>query len=303
MFNDGYLKQVDLLIQCLPDIQKQTCFAIKGGTAINLFVRDMPRLSVDIDLTYLPLSSREEAFADISAAMAEMTRDLKRSIPDCSIQPICAQGIVTKLVVATAEARIKIEPNTILRGCVDGVSTRELCATAQDRFERFTTAHVLSTADLYAGKICAALDRQHPRDLYDVYQLLQNEGLTPDIRRAFVVYLASHGRPMYELLRPNFKDIAHVYAEEFAGMAREEVPLEMLLYTREEIGRLIRAALSFEERQFLLSMKRGDPDWHCLGVKRLSEFPALQWKLRNIRQMKPGKRAEAFDNLRATLEQ
>lgn len=128
---------------------------------------------------------------------------------------------MTKLVVATADARIKIEPNTILRGSVYGASKRELCATAQNRFERFTTAHVLSAADLYDGKICAALDRQHPRDLYDVYQLLQNKGVTPDIRRAFVVYLTSHGRPMHELLKPYFKDIAHVYAAEFASMARE----------------------------------------------------------------------------------
>ena len=302
MFKDGYLKQVELLIQCLPDIQKQTCFAIKGGTAINLFVRDMPRLSVDIDLTYLPVSNREEAFARLSASMAELTRDLKRSIPGCRIQPTHAQGVVTKLVVETADARIKIEPNTILRGSVYGASKRELCATAQERFERFATANILSVADLYAGKICAALDRQHPRDLYDVYKLLQNEGLTPDIRRAFVVYLASHGRPMHELLKPNFKDIAHVYAAEFAGMAREEVPLETLLRAREEIAQLIRAGLSSEERHFLLSMKQGDPDWHSLGIDRLSEFPALQWKLRNIRLMEPSKRAEAVANLRAVLE-
>jgi predicted nucleotidyltransferase component of viral defense system len=303
MFKDGYIKQVELLIQCLPDIQKQTCFAIKGGTAINLFIRDMPRLSVDIDLTYLPLSNREEAFAGLSAAMSQLTRDLKHSIPNCSIQSTHTQGIVTKLVVATSEARIKIEPNTIFRGSVYGVSKRELCATAQSIFERYTTAHVLSVADLYAGKICAALDRQHPRDLYDVYQLLQNDGLTPDLRRAFVVYLASHSRPIHELLNPNFKDIASIYALEFAGMAREEVSLETLLHTREEIGRLIRTDLSSDERHFLLSLKQGEPDWDCLGIKHLSEFPALQWKLRNIRKMENRKRDEAFNNLRAILEQ
>jgi hypothetical protein len=235
--------------------------------------------------------------------MAEMTRDLKHSIPGCRIQSTQAQGIVTKLVVATADARIKIEPNTSFRGSVYGASKRELCVTAQEQFERFATAHVLSVADLYAGKICAALDRQHPRDLYDVYQLLQNEGLTHEIRRAFVVYLASHSRPMHELLNPNFKDIAHVYAAEFAGMAREEVPLETLLRAREEIGQLIRTGMSSEERHFLLSMKQGDPDWNCLGIDRLCEFPTLQWKLINIRKMESCKREEALDNLRAVLEQ
>jgi predicted nucleotidyltransferase component of viral defense system len=303
MFKDGYIKQVALLIQCLPEIQKQSCFAIKGGTAINLFVRDMPRLSVDIDLTYLPLSNREEALGGLLAAMNELTRDLKHSIPGCRIQPTYAHGIVTKLVVATADAHIKIEPNTIFRGSVYGASKRELCVTAQERFERFATANVLSVADLYAGKICAALDRQHPRDLYDVYQLLKNEGLTSDIRRAFVVYLASHSRPIHELLKPNLKDIAHVYATEFAGMAREDVPLEKLLRAREEIGHLIRTGLTAEERHFLLSMKQGDPDWQSLGVNCLNEFPSLQWKLRNIRQMESSKRAEALGNLRAVLEQ
>jgi hypothetical protein len=46
------------LIRVLPSIAEEACFALKGGTAINLFVRDMPRLSVDIDLTYLPVQPR-----------------------------------------------------------------------------------------------------------------------------------------------------------------------------------------------------------------------------------------------------
>ena len=59
--NNPYFKQVELLVQMLPVVVKYDCFALKGGTAINLFVRDMPRLSVDIDLTYVPVNRREEA--------------------------------------------------------------------------------------------------------------------------------------------------------------------------------------------------------------------------------------------------
>ena len=54
-FREVYRRQVQLLIRVLPSIAEEACFALKGGTAINLFVRDMPRLSVDIDLTYLPV--------------------------------------------------------------------------------------------------------------------------------------------------------------------------------------------------------------------------------------------------------
>ncbi len=61
----------------------------------------------------------------------------------------------------------------------------------------------------------AALDRQHPRDLFDVSALLANEGLTDALRTAFVVYLISHNRPAVELLAPGRLDIE----AEFRGTA------------------------------------------------------------------------------------
>ncbi len=64
---------------------------------------------------------------------------------------------------------------------------------------------VLSFADLYGGKICAALDRQHPRDLFDIKLLSEARGLNEEVSQAFVIYLASHNRPMSELLSPNFQ--------------------------------------------------------------------------------------------------
>ncbi len=50
-FTDIYRKQVELLVRTIPNVAEEKCFALKGGTAINLFIRNMPRLSVDIDLT------------------------------------------------------------------------------------------------------------------------------------------------------------------------------------------------------------------------------------------------------------
>ncbi len=52
MANNPFTEQVRLLVALLPRVAKQECFALKGGTAINMFLRDMPRLSVDIDLAY-----------------------------------------------------------------------------------------------------------------------------------------------------------------------------------------------------------------------------------------------------------
>ena len=114
-----------------------------------------------------------------------------------------------------------MEPNLVLRGSVYSPIQAKLCKKAENEFELSVSTKVLSTADIYGGKICAALDRQHPRDFFDLKLLLENEGLTDEIRRAFVVYLASHDRPMHELLKPKWKDIKAVFEKEFKGMTLE----------------------------------------------------------------------------------
>ena len=302
MFDDVYVRQAELMVRCLPEIGKQSIFALKGGTAINLFVRPMPRLSVDIDLTYLPLSGRDEALSDISRALDAIGRDVILRVTGVHVQVSRTNGAATKLVISLRDAQIKVEPNQVLRGSVYPPETRDLCAEAQALFEQFVSVRTLSLADLYGGKICAALDRQHPRDLYDVWLLLENEGLTPEIRRAFVVYLASHDRPMHELLDPQFKDIASVYATQFAGMVRKEIPVAFLCQARERLVNLIRQELDKDEKRFLLSMKQGEPEWDILGIKHLKELPALQWKLQNIRRMEKRKQADALGKLQRVLD-
>ena len=303
MFESVYLRQSQLLVRCLPEIGKQACFALKGGTSINFFFRPMPRLSVDIDLTYLPLAGRDEALADISRAMEGIAADVTRRIGSARVHVARGGGgMATKLTIAVDDALIKVEPNHVLRGSVYPPEMRDLCPEAQAFFEQFVSVPTLSLADLYAGKICAALDRQHPRDLFDVRLLLDNEGLTPQTRRAFVVYLASHDRPMHELLDPKFKDLAETYAAEFAGMAKEEVSVSVLTETRARMVGLIRKDLDADEKRFLLSMKQGEPEWDVLGIPHLRDLPALQWKLQNIRRMDAAKRAKMLEKLRRVLE-
>ena len=159
----------------------------------------------------------------------------------------------------------------------------------------------LADADLYGGKLCAALDRQHPRDLFDVRLLLKNEGITPAIRRAFVVYLASHTRPMHELLQPNLIDITDAFERQFIGMTLEPVTIDELVDARQQLVDILVPSLDDSERTFLLSIKSGDPDWSVLGIENLERMPALQWKLINIRKMDAGKREEQFEMLQDLL--
>ena len=145
---------------------------------------------------------------------------------------------------------------------------------------------VLALEDVYGGKLVAALDRQHPRDLFDVMQLFAHEGITAAIRRAFVVYLASHNRPVHEVLFPQLRDIRADYEQNFVGMTTEPVELTALVEARARMIKELQAGLDSAERRFLVSLVRAEPDWKALGVAHMSDFPAIRWKLHNLTQLK-----------------
>ena len=163
---------------------------------------------------------------------------------------------------------------------------------------------VASLEDLYGGKLVAALDRQHPRDLFDVMQLFEHEGITPGIRRAFVVYLASHNRPVHEVLFPQLRDISHDYKHNFEGMTADSVALEALLATRDRMIDELQSGLDGKERQFLLSLVAGAPDWSLMGITHLEHLPGIRWKLHNLAKLRKAnakKFAEQADMLSTRL--
>lgn len=140
-----------------------------------------------------------------------------------------------------------------------------------------------------------------PRDLYDVKLLLDHEGITPEIRKAFVIYLAGCNRPMSELLSPRIKAIKDIHEDHFVGMAQIDVTLDELCEIQRGLAEVLVRALSDDERAFLLSMKRGVPEWNRLGIEHLEQLPALQWKLLNIRKMSPDKHHDALEKLTRIL--
>ena len=304
MRNSQFFKQADLLVQVMPFVNAEACFALKGGTAINFFVRDFPRLSVDIDLVYLPVEDRQTTLRGIDAALQRIAAKIRRAMPGVQVreQKLASENLLIKLTVrATGGAEVKIEPNTVLRGSLHPTTDRNLTPKAVKEFGRSATMRVVSLPDLYGGKLCAALDRQHPRDLFDVHGLFQNEGITDDIRRAFVIFLASHDRPMSELLTPNRKDLKKVFADQFEGMTLDPVPLAVLEETRERLITQINADLTSAEREFLLSLKRLEPKWELLGLPGVERLSGPQWKLYNLRKMDAAKRKTAEELLRRKL--
>lgn len=297
-----YYKQVDLLIQILPVISEFENFALKGGTAINLFLRDLPRLSVDIDLTYLPLDDRSTALENIDSYLTNIAEKCQGMFRDCQISTKQQKDLLYGLTIARSNAAVKIEPNTTIRGAVFPATTLRLCSKAQDLFGRSVEIQSLSKEDLYGGKICAALDRQHPRDLYDVYFLMKNEGLTEKVRQAFIVYLLSHNRPISELLDPQQKDnLEEVYQETFEGMTFTPVTLDELIETWKLLIQKIKRELTDNEKKFILSIKKKAPEWNLFPIQGINSFPAIQWKLINLDRMSKSKHTQALKKLEKVL--
>ena len=301
-FLDTYRQQVALLIRTIPFVAKEESFALKGGTAINLFVRDMPRLSVDIDLTYLPVEDRATSLATIDAAMLRIAERIEAGIPGAKVNPSRSadEKIVTKLIVRAGDVQIKIEITPVLRGTVYDPVVMAVVPTVEDAFG-FAEMQVVSFADLYAGKIVAALDRQHPRDLLDVRDLLAHEGIGDELRRAFLVYIISHNRPMAEVLAPTRKPLAEEFARGFVGMTQEPVALADLEEARETIIAAMVTDMPDAHRQFLVGFKRGEPDWELLGIPEAQSLPAVLWKQRNLDRLPADKRDKLADALGKVL--
>ena len=300
--SEQYRRQAALLVRTIPLVATETCFALKGGTAINLFVRDMPRLSVDIDLTYLPVEDRATSLANIDAAMRRLENVIREGLRGARVtsSALKPENTVSKIFVEADGVQIKIEVTPVLRGCVYEPKTLSVSRSVEAQFG-FAEIQVVSFADLYAGKLVAALDRQHPRDLFDVRDLLANEGIGPELRKAFVVYILSHNRPMADVLAPARLDIAQEFTRGFEGMTETAVTLDGLLRAREEFIEELVGRMPVEHRRFLLSVEEGNPEWELLGIPHVEKLPAVQWRLQNLAKADPKKRDSLLGNLRKVL--
>lgn len=302
--NEAYVRTVRLLLDIAPAVFVNPVLAMKGGTALNLFLQDMPRLSVDIDVVFtrhdMPRDAAIQAIADELTAIRERVSRMGYGV----VTPKTAEGHEAKLFIRADDAEVKVEVNYVFRGTVLPVEPRRLVPAAQERFAASIELPVLTPAELYGSKLVAALDRQHPRDLFDVKLMLDTgHRWNEETLDCFVVYLAGHNRPMHEVLFPSLKPLGPIFENEFEGMTVEAVDLTALEAVRERMLRELPRALSARQREFLLSMARAAPDWTLLQHPHIEHLPALQWKLLNLEKLrKSGKRfAQQHDELATRL--
>jgi predicted nucleotidyltransferase component of viral defense system len=297
--NQQYKNQVKLLLDVLPEVAKEKCFALHGGTAINLFIRDMPRLSVDIDLTYLPLEDRQTAIDHIAQALGSIKQSIEKKNPGLST---ALKKDVGKLLISTNKASVKLEVNLVGRGVIAAPVVMTLCDRAQKDYEIFCDIQVVPVGQLYGGKICAALDRQHPRDLFDVKYLLANEGFTEEIKKGFLYCLLGSERPFNEMLNPHLLDQKLAFDNQFNGMTLEPFNYTEYEKVRQELIELVRSSLTPEDKAFLLKFKNVTPHWQTYNY---ADFPSVQWKLHNLKKLKeknPAKHAHLYKLLKELLD-
>lgn len=281
--NEQYAKQVTLLLKIIPELNKMPEFAMHGGTAINLFYHDMPRLSVDIDLTYIPFEGREKDMRNIGVLLEKLSEKLKKTIPGIQINTGPHSHEEMKLFCRHNNVEVKIEVNTINRGVLKATEQYALCHAAQNYFNMFCEMTIVPEAQLFGGKMVAALDRQHPRDLFDTKKLFDQKHLTPDLMEGFLFCLFSSKRPLIEILKPNFLNHESALTNQFAGMSAEAFTYTMFENERKRLIAAIHKNMTPQQKQMIISFAEGQPDW-LYGD--WGKYPGIAWKLQNINKLK-----------------
>ena len=286
-----YVDAVRLLLAVAPVVFESPRFALKGGTALNLFVQELPRLSVDIDVVFTDhVMARDSALAAIGEDLQAAKLRLE-GMGNSAILRKTQQGDEAKLLVADQTSQIKVEVNFVFRGTLLPVMRLPLVSAARDLFTTAMELPVLAIPELYGSKLVAALDRQHPRDWFDVSAMVDRFGMEAQMVDCFVAYLVGHNRPVHEVLFSNDLPLAEIFSTDFVGMTTTEVPLRRLIDTRQYIRQELPKAITDAHRHFLLSFVRAEPDWSLMPFKHLQNLPAIRWKLLNLEKLRASNKA------------
>ena len=295
-----YAQKVELLLRLIPIVMEEEVFAIHGGTAINLFLKDLPRYSVDIDLTYIPLADRQTSLDDVSLHLKSIADKAKKAFKGIHIVPNFS---TCKLLCEYHGKQVKIEVNQTKRGVVGGEClSMPLSEKAQNEFSLFCEAKIVPLTQLYGGKIAAALSRQHPRDLFDVKYM---DIPLDESREGLIFCLLGSDRPIYESFAPSLIDQREAMENLFTGMTDIPFTYEEFEETRAKLINDVRSLMTDADKKFLISFESGQPEWDGYEFEYFKDYPSVQWKLLNLKKLakqNPQKLRLEAEKLRNVLE-
>lgn len=295
-----YAQKVELLLRLIPIVMEEEVFAIHGGTAINLFLKDLPRYSVDIDLTYIPLADRQTSLDDINLHLKSIADKAKKAFKGIHIVPNFS---TCKLLCEYHGKQVKIEVNQTKRGVVGGEClSMPLSEKAQNEFSLFCEAKIVPLTQLYGGKIAAALSRQHPRDLFDVKYM---DIPLDECREGLIFCLLGSDRPIHESFAPSLIDQREAMENQFAEMTDISFTYEDFEETRAKLINDLRSLLTEEDKRFLVRFESGQPEWNGYEFEYFKDYPSVQWKILNLKKLakqNPQKLQAEAEKLRNVLK-
>ena len=159
---------------------------------------------------------------------------------------------------------------------------------------------VLSFKELYGGKVCAALDRQHPRDLFDMAQFYKSHSLE-EVKEGFLVLALGHNRPLHELLGPMIQEQREIFDQQFSGMSDEPFSYEEHLDTLGRLTNDVKGLFDDGDKQRLLDFVSLSGEENAWGIPHFDELPAIRWKRRNLESLRKSNLAK-FTAQREALE-
>jgi predicted nucleotidyltransferase component of viral defense system len=294
-----YYQQAKLVIDTLSYVAKEESFALKGGTAINFFIRDLPRLSIDIDLDYIGFEPKEEATIKINEALKRIVKNLRKDGQKADIKK--GKDNIQKIARYNKGIEIKIEINYVTRGFIYQPSIRQVNPKVEEKFG-FASLNVLSLPELYGGKIHAALKRQHPRDLFDIKILFENDGITEEIKKCFMATLFSSKGTPYELLSPNIFNQENLLKTEFTAMTDIEFTYQDHEKTLQKLINTLHKTFTKDDKDFIVGFFSLNPNWALVEIPNLQRLPAVKWKIKNLEKMDKQKLSEQVIKIKEAFE-
>ena len=282
----AYIETARLMLLVAPQVFRAPDFAMKGGTALNIFLHDMPRLSVDIDVAFTNhTASRGEALQTIRRELKALCERLETlGVKGTPVGTEDSEDV--KILVSRGTVNAKIEVNYNFRGTLIPPRAVRITESARRVFAADFSIPALAKEELYGGKLVAALDRQHPRDFFDVREMFFGGHFDPGVVDCFVCYLAGHNRTVHDVLSSTDKNFSAIYEEQFVGMTARPVSISELEQARADLRAALDRHLQDRHKQFLLGLVRLEPEWDLMPFAHLRELPALKWKLLNLEQLR-----------------
>ena len=275
-----YAQKVELLLRLIPIVMEEGVFAVHGGTAINLFLKNLPRYSVDIDLTYIPLSDRSASLDDINLHLQSICNKAKKAFKGMHIVPNYS---TCKLLCEYRGKQVKVEVNQTKRGLVGGDAvTIPLSDKAQEEFGLYCEANIVPLTQLYGGKIAAALSRQHPRDLFDVRHM---DIPLADCREGLIFCLLGSDRPIHESSAPRLIDQREAMVNQFKGMTDIPFTYDKFEATRSKLIADVNQLMNEADKRFLISFELGNPQWEGYEFEYFKDYPSVKWKQLNLEKL------------------